>query len=165
MERFVIVLNRIVFILTICILIVVSAFTVPRLFGIKPFVVMSGSMEPTIPTGSLVFVDTRDVNVSTDDVITFSLSTGKKSVFVTHRVHAIDESGLIQTKGDNNKDPDGWLDPKAVMGTVIFHIPHLGIVLDVLQEKGFVLIAIWIFAVNLVCMVLQWFVTRKNADA
>lgn len=55
MKKAVLWLNRIVAVLTVIILIVVAGFTAPRLFGVKPFVVLSGSMEPTIPTGSCVF--------------------------------------------------------------------------------------------------------------
>ena len=34
-------------------------FAVPRFFGITPDIVLSGSMEPSIPTGSICFVDRR----------------------------------------------------------------------------------------------------------
>lgn len=161
MRRVILTLDKIIFMLTIVILVVVSAFTLPRAFGIKPFVVLSGSMEPTIPTGSLVFVDTKYTDVQVDDIITFGLSTGKKSVMVTHRVNDI-QDGMIQTKGDNNDEPDGWLDPEAVIGVVKLHIPWLGIVLDFLQKKGFVLIAIWVFAINGISKILTWFVTRGD---
>lgn len=158
------VLNSIVFYATIVILIFMALFTLPRLFGVKPFVVLSGSMEPTIPTGSLVFVNTKDKDVQVDDIITFSLATGKDSgVYVTHRVHAMDESGLIQTKGDNNRDADGWLNPEAVTGKVLLHIPYLGLVLDFLQGKGFVLVAFWVFLVNVLSMVFTWFVCHGES--
>ena len=156
-------LNRIVAVLTVIILIVVAGFTAPRLFGVKPFVVLSGSMEPTISTGSCVFVNTKDRNVSEGDIITFSLSTGENTgVFVTHRVNKITDDWLIQTKGDNNDNPDGYLEKDAVVGTVIFHIPVLGQVLDFLQSKGFVLIALWVFVINIITMLLSWLVEHKH---
>ena len=156
-------LNRIVAVLTVIILIVVAGFTAPRLFGVKPFVVLSGSMEPTIPTGSCVFVNTKDRDVSEGDIITFSLSTGENTgVFVTHRVNKITDDGLIQTKGDNNDNPDGYLEKDAVVGTVIFHVPVLGQVLDFLQSKGFVLNALWVFVINIITMLLSWLVEHKH---
>lgn len=142
--------------LTIFICLVFSVFTVPRLFGIIPFVVQSSSMEPGIPTGSVVFTNANDTDVAVDDVITYSLSTGENTgVYVTHRVYDINEErGLIQTKGDNNDHPDGWLEKSAVTGTVLFHIPKAGFVLDRLQEKGFVVLAIWVFVINIILMVI-----------
>lgn len=140
--------------ITILICLVFSAFTVPRCFGITPFVVQSSSMEPAITTGSVVFTDTKDTDVAVNDVITYSLSTGENTgVFVTHRVYAVDEEqGLIQTKGDNNDSPDGWLDKSAVTGTVRLHIPKIGFLLNSLQEKGFVVVAIWVFVINVLVM-------------
>ena len=164
-KKFIKWLNRIVAVLTVIILIMVAGFTAPRLFGIKPFVVLSGSMEPTIPTGSCVFVNTKDTDVDEGDIITFSLSTGEdSSVFVTHRVNKITDDGLIQTKGDNNDSPDGYLESDAVIGTVMFHIPVLGQILDFLQNKGFVLAALWVLVINVITMLLSWLAEHKHDD-
>lgn len=149
------VLGNICIVLTAVTCLVFSFFVVPRAFGITPFVVQSSSMEPGIPTGSVVFTNTKDKDIAIGDVITYSLSTGDKTgVFVTHRVNDLDEErGLMQTKGDNNDHPDEWLDQSAITGTVIFYMPKVGFVLDHLQEKGFVILAIWIFTVNVLLMV------------
>lgn len=152
-------------IFTVVICLIFSVFTVPRLFDISPFVVQSASMEPTIPTGSVVFVNTKDTDVKEGDIITYSLSVGEnKGVFVTHRVHKMDtESGLIQTKGDNNDNADGWIDGSAVVGTVLNYLPWCGFVLDSLQRAGFVIIAIWMFAVNLILMMVPYIIrTIRN---
>lgn len=147
-------ISNICVIFTVIICLVFSIFTIPRLFGISPFVVQSASMEPAIPTGSVVFVDTKDTDPAEGDIITYSLSVGgDKGVFVTHRVNKIDaKNGLIQTKGDNNDNADGWLDKSAVTGTVIKYIPWCGFVLDALQQAGFVLIAVWMLVINLILM-------------
>lgn len=146
------IVGNVVFVISLVICLFFSIFTIPRLFGIKPFVVQSSSMEPTISTGSVVFVDTKDTDVEVDDIITFSLAVSEdKGVYVTHRVYAVN-NGLIQTKGDNNDNADGWLKPSAVTGTYLLHIPALGFLLDKLQSYGFVLIAIWIFVINLILM-------------
>lgn len=155
LSRVVKVIANVVFILTLVVGLIFSIFTVPRLFGVKPFVVQSASMEPTIPTGSVVFVNTKNVYVEVDDIITFSLAVGEdKSVFVTHRAYDISDDGLIQTKGDNNDAPDGWLEPSAVTGTYLFHIPWCGFVLDQLQDYGFVLVTIWVFVINVMLAML-----------
>ena len=45
---------------TVLIVVVAGAVFLPRLFGIDYYIVTSGSMEPSISTGSLAYVDTRD---------------------------------------------------------------------------------------------------------
>lgn len=123
-------------------------------------------MEPEIPTGSVVFTNTNDKDVETGDIITYSLSTGEDSgVFITHRVHDVNgEKGLIQTKGDANDTADGWLEKKAVMGTVMFHIPKAGFLLEHLQEKGFILLAIWVFAINALLLILPYILDIAKDD-
>lgn len=162
-RRIVKVLNILVLTLTTLVCLFLAGFLAPRLFGIKPFVVLSGSMEPTVPTGSVVFVDTRDRDVSEGDIITYSLAVSEdEGVYVTHRVHAITEDGLIQTKGDNNEDPDGYLEPEGVTGTVSFHLPYLGYALDLLQGTGYVLVMIWILVANGIVLILSRFCERDD---
>lgn len=160
------ILGNICVILTVLICLVFSVFTIPRFFGITPFVVQSSSMEPEITTGSVVFTNTKDTDVEVGDVITYSLSTGEKTgVFVTHRVNDIDEErGLIQTKGDNNDNPDGWLEKSAITGTVLFHVPKVGFILDHLQEKGFVILAIWVFVINVLLMMLPYVLDMMSGE-
>ena len=112
------------------ILIVASAlffFTVPFL-GWKTEIVLSGSMEPSIPTGSVVV--TRPVapeSIHVGDVIIYSFLAGPG--LTTHRVVKIDSgTGLsFITKGDANKDPDpNPVSPVQVAGIVAFDIPYAG---------------------------------------
>ena len=82
----------------------------PMLLPFQVFSVLSGSMEPGIPTGSLVVVTrvtASDVKIG--DIITFQ-PPGRTS-FVTHRVVTLDSgSGLpiVSTKGDANPAQDPW---------------------------------------------------------
>lgn len=137
MNKVVKIYNRAVIVSILFILLFVGMFTVPRLFRIVPFVVESGSMEPAIPTGSVVFVNESDTDIEVGDVVTFGLSTGRqKGVYVTHRVNRMfEEENLIQTKGDANETPDGYLSMDAVLGTAIFKIPKIGFLLDYLQKS------------------------------
>ena len=70
-----------------------------RLAGIRPYIVMSGSMEPAILTGSLCFVNTNAefADVREGDVIAFRSAMG---TLVTHRAVAVTEDG-VETCGDN----------------------------------------------------------------
>lgn len=100
-----------------------------RLFGLTPYCVLSGSMEPAYPTGSLIYVrrcEAADVRVG--DAITFVLNEDLE--LATHRVVAID-AGQRQftTQGDANETPDGT--PvlfENLVGKPVFAIPYLGYV-------------------------------------
>ena len=106
----------------------------PRLAGIKTYVVISGSMEPAIPVGSMVYSKEVDpATLETGDVIVFyssnSLQGGSGEVIpITHRVVANDTAaGEITTKGDANEQTDiSKVTYLNVEGKVIFHIPHMG---------------------------------------
>lgn len=75
------------------------------LLGYKPLVVLSGSMEPTLKTDSIVVV--RRVPFSTvvaGDVVSVSRGDG----FITHRVVEVLPEGFV-TKGDANRTTDPGL--------------------------------------------------------
>lgn len=147
--------NRLVLFLTVLVCILMAGFLVPRLFGIQPFVVLSGSMEPQIPTGSVVFVDTKDRDVSEGDIITYDLAPDEEEpIYVTHRVKQVFDDRQIQTQGDHNEHADEYLEPSAIAGTAIFHIPYFGYVLDWLQNTGYAVVVFWILAANIFAMVL-----------
>ena len=98
-----------------------------RLVGLTPYVVLSGSMEPTYPTGSLIYVrDVEPTEVEVGDPITFVLN--EELTVATHRVVEINETdGWFRTKGDANDAPDG--SPvlfENLIGEPVFCIPKLG---------------------------------------
>ena len=73
--------------------------------------VLSGSMAPAMPVGSVaVLVPESPAAVRVGDVLTFQAPTPGHPV-VTHRVVEIVEAGrhpVIRTKGDANSSPDPW---------------------------------------------------------
>lgn len=118
-------------VLTLLMLVVVALaciFFVPKLFGITPMAVLSGSMEPSYHVGGLVFVKSVDpASIEIGDPITFQLA-GAETV-VTHRVIQIDsEKKTFETKGDANEKPDGsQVAFSSVKGKAFdFSIPFLG---------------------------------------
>lgn len=97
-----------------------------RIFGVTPYAIISGSMEPTIPTGSLIYVKPIAANeIKVGDVLTYHTSDLK--TVVTHRVVEIQGNyqGFI-TKGDVNQTNDGAVPINRVLGTPVFHLPYLG---------------------------------------
>jgi len=117
-------------ILTIYILLAML-LTCVQFIGLQPLVVVSGSMEPSYPIGSLVYVKKIDTNkLKIGDVITVQLT---EDVTGTHRIVDIitdsnDPSVLrFQTKGDANPVIDDILfEDNDIIGKVIFMIPYLG---------------------------------------
>jgi signal peptidase len=104
---------------------------VPRVTGATPYTVLTGSMAPTYPPGTLVVdeqVDPAEIHLG--DAVTFQIASGKPDV-VTHRVVAVrpDVNGNLEflTKGDANQvaDPD-WRPAESVRGRVWYAVPHLG---------------------------------------
>ena len=93
--------------------------------GIRAFTVLSGSMEPAVPTGSIVLVDTHK-EPKKNDIITFRLGDD----YDTHRMIGKEREGYI-TKGDANKNADFQTVPsQEVTGVVIAIIPWAGYMLQ-----------------------------------
>ena len=106
-----------------------------RLVGLTPYVVLSGSMEPTYHTGSLIYVKKVDpFTIEAGTPITFMMD---EDTIATHRVVGVvpdeEDSTVIRfrTKGDANDAEDGTLvHYKNVIGTPVFSIPYLGYISD-----------------------------------
>lgn len=110
----------------------------PSILGYKTYTVETGSMEPTIKKGSMVYVepcgDFQEYQVN--DIVTFT-DTVKNQSF-THRIVAIDEDdGFFTTKGDANEVED--LEPissEYAVGKVRMTVPLLGYVATFLKLTG-----------------------------
>jgi signal peptidase len=118
-----------------------------RIFGIDILTVLSPSMEPKYPTGSLIYlVDVDPAKLEVEDVITYRIS---EKTTATHRIKEIipdeDDPSIVRfrTKGDNNDDYDGSLvEFEQVEGKVIFCIPLLGHLAMYIQRPPGLYIAI-----------------------
>ena len=121
--------------LAICVVIAAAlavAFAGVRLIGLTPYAVLTGSMEPELPVGSLIFVRSVDpADIQVGDDITFKLQSGS---LATHQVWKVDTAAqTFYTQGIANKDQDGNImhdgAPVAwsnVVGSPVFCIPYLG---------------------------------------
>ncbi len=111
----------------------------------KPYVVLSGSMEPSVKTGSVVIVKPAD-SYFIGNIITFAPNGNTKDL-VTHRIINIEaENGEVTylTKGDANDDPDTWnIKREFIMGKSQLVIPYAGYVVDFAKKpQGFILFVI-----------------------
>jgi signal peptidase len=105
-------------------------YAVPQTVGAdQSFVVVSGSMEPTLAPGDVVLVEeTPNSEIQQGDVITFTQEADQQPI--THRVVEVRETDgerAFVTKGDANEDRDsGVVRPSNVLGVVNHDIPLIG---------------------------------------
>ena len=109
-------------------------------FHIKPGVVVSGSMEPEIPVGSLVFIDQRDQSVDPGDVIAYRIGDTMDTIIV-HRVVDQNNDGTYITKGDSNDTADpASVTKQQIVGKEIFCVPKAGKVRFICSKAGLLII-------------------------
>ena len=112
---------------------VLALVVVPLLGSAQPYTVLTESMRPTYPPGTLVVVRDGDMNrLPVGEVVTYQIRSDDPAV-VTHRIIAtgIDIEGgrTYITQGDNNPQPDPEpVEPAQIRGSVWYSIPYLGYV-------------------------------------
>ena len=121
---------------TVIILLVLALLlplTVPRFLGYRVYNVVSGSMEPAIPRGSIVLVRPESWSeIREGDVIAF----GRAESVVTHRVIEVRSSDMeFITKGDANEEADMQAVPFAsLIGRVERYYPSVGAIAAVVSS-------------------------------
>ena len=98
---------------------------VPSLLGYEIYNVTSGSMEPALPVGSVIYVEhVKPETIQSGDIIAYYVD----AVVVTHRV--VENrfvEGVFVTKGDANEMEDiGNTRYRDFIGVVKYHFPFLG---------------------------------------
>lgn len=118
--------------------IVLTSFNIIK--GYNFYVVMSGSMEPNIHTGSVVGVKEEE-KYNIGDIITGTLQNNPNDTYTHRIVERNKEEKTYITKGDANESKDG--DPlpyDSVLGKVFISIPLIGYVVNFAkQPTGFIL--------------------------
>lgn len=117
------------YIALVAVLAVAILMAAPQVLGWKSLTVLTGSMEPALPIGSMVYVaQANPAQLQEGDIVVFK----RGGETITHRVvsnHTTE--GELITKGDANEDVD--LAPVAyssVQGKVAFDAPWLGDILS-----------------------------------
>lgn len=133
----------IVCVIAVAMLLLVSIF--PITGNYKILVVQSGSMEPSIHTGSIVVVK-PDTDYKVGDIITFGANT-KTQIPTTHRIVEIrlEEGQMVyKTRGDaNNSEDIKEVSMKDIIGKVYFSVPHAGYIVDFVKKPvGLILIIV-----------------------
>ena len=104
---------------------------VPRAGGATPYTILTGSMRPSMPPGTMVVVRPVPADrVRVGDVVTYQLRSGEPEV-TTHRVVSVGVDGagrrIFRTRGDANDVADqGWVKPVQLKGVRWYAVPHAG---------------------------------------
>lgn len=163
----VLVLILFIVIVTVGITIIYKSYSkpneIPSVFGWKPFIVLSGSMEDTIMPGDLILTKEIDaIELKEGDVISFR--TNKYTV-ITHRIIDIvdeEDERKYYTKGDNNNSADR--DPVCndqIEGIYRYRIPKLGAIALNLQKPIGIVICI---ALPLIIVLIAQFADYKRKE-
>lgn len=100
----------------------VAVLFLPKAFKTEPYIVLSGSMEPVIQTGSVVYIRQADGPLKEGDIIGYMAG----DMPVVHRIIGRGENGWI-TQGDANEIPDmNEVADGQVLGRFSIAIPKAG---------------------------------------
>lgn len=111
---------------------VAALMLVPALAGASTSTVLSGSMAPALPVGTVVVA--RPVaagDVAVGDVVTFVAHEPgtAASRIVTHRVVAVEPGPVLRTRGDADATPDpGGTVAADLRGRLWYSVPWVGLV-------------------------------------
>ncbi|NLC54458.1 MAG: signal peptidase I [Erysipelothrix sp.] len=142
--------------LTVGLLIFAFLLVGVRFLGYTPYAIISGSMEPAYPVGSLVYVQKVDVEeIEVNTPITFVLN--EDLVVATHRVVDIDkEAKLFKTKGDANNSVDGKpVHFNNVLGVVKYSLPYLGYLSVYLKSRKGLIVMISLIIVVVISTLIK----------
>lgn len=107
-----------------------ATILVPKIAGGRPYTVLTGSMRPHYPPGTLIVVKPKPADlIEVGEVITYQVRSGQADV-ITHRVveitHAPNGELRFITRGDANGRDDDPVRPVQVRGVLWYSIPYLG---------------------------------------
>lgn len=122
----------------------IQSDTPPIIFGWSFAHVVSGSMEPTVPVGSLIAVQEQE-EYQVGDIVMYRHENG---LIVTHRIVALDGDTII-TKGDANNATDPPFHQDQLIGKIQWFAPGIGKAIQIITSSAalpFVLAATAILA-------------------
>ena len=133
------------------------------LFGYKPYIIRTGSMEPTIKIHGIVVIKKCDISkIKENDIIAFVLPN--TNTYVCHRAIQI-QNGEITTKGDNNASAD--LVPVTkdnFIGKEVFKTNALQYLeLQFKTTWGIIRLVGFILAIIIIIVILKILFDRKSA--
>jgi signal peptidase len=139
-------------------------------FPLKSYTVLTGSMQPSIPVGSMVFaLPAQHQDLQVGSIITFN-SPQEPNKLIVHRIHRIifeEQQKVYFTKGDNNDAVDNWkIYDLQIQGQAAFYLPYLGYLSGYSKTPFGFLTALGLPAVFLVLLYIRHIIVgiREYAD-
>lgn len=117
-----------------------AVIVVPKIVGTTPLTVLTSSMEPGLPPGTLIILQPVEPDaLEIGDVATYQIRSGEPGV-VTHRVTAVnlsDQGRTYQFTGDNNSVADEEaIRPEQIQGKLWYSIPYIGYLNNLVHGAG-----------------------------
>ncbi|WP_296971776.1 signal peptidase I [Tepidanaerobacter sp. EBM-38] len=140
---------------------------VPSIGGYQMYIVMSGSMNPAVKTGSLVIVKPLDPEeIRPKDIITFKSEIESENI-TTHRVVEIDKSAelFFRTRGDANEVDDPMpVSASQVIGKVVYSIPYAGFAFHFIRSQNGIITLLVVFIIFISAELIKtlWVERKKN---
>ena len=131
---------------------------IPKLFGYNPLVVISGSMEPTLKVGGLLYYEEIDINdFKEKDILVYEL----KDHIISHRVIEHLDNGFI-TKGDANNSYDSSIvsDNQVLGRGTNWSIPFLGYYADFIFRHKYILKIL--LSIGIIDLFVDYLIKRKD---
>ena len=154
-------------ILIVLVILLCSLLVLPGMIGFHMYNVLSGSMEPALPVGSLLYVEGGEpADVEEEDIIAFYGSL-EDSGIITHRVVKNNVvSGTFITKGDANEKED----PEPVsydnyIGRVALSVPYMGGVLTIMTSLNGKIAAACVVGIGVVLNLIGGRLKERGEDA
>ena len=148
-------MKNIIFKVFYILIIIYLIIFIPVLWGKRPLVVISGSMEPILKVGGILYYEKINLDdFKKDDILVHQLNEH----IVSHRIVNINEYGF-ETKGDNNNSNDSYIvDKNNVIGRGNnWSIPYIGYYADFIYNHKYLLIVMIILSYFNI-----WFNSRKD---
>lgn len=148
-------MKNIIFKVFYILIIIYLIIFIPVLWGKRPLVVISGSMEPILKVGGILYYEKINLDdFKKDDILVYQLNEH----IVSHRIVNINEYGF-ETKGDNNNSNDSYIvDKNNVIGRGNnWSIPYIGYYADFIYNHKYLLIVMIILSYFNI-----WFNSRKD---
>lgn len=137
-------MKNIIFKVFYILIIIYLIIFIPVLWGKRPLVVISGSMEPILKVGGILYYEKINLDdFKKDDILVYQLNEH----IVSHRIVNINEYGF-ETKGDNNNSNDSYIvDKNNVIGRGNnWSIPYIGYYADFIYNHKYFLIVMIILS-------------------
>ncbi len=137
---------------------------IPSVFGYKPFIVLSGSMETKIHKGDLIIAKiVEPASLEVNDIIAFR---DQEDTVTTHRIIDVitnDGETYFITKGDaNNTQDQNLVAFDDVEGIYVFRIPGIGSIMNSLSEPTTIIIVL--MGITLICVIGFGISTKKQRE-